>query len=364
MMRNMPTKPTGTATGRLEVLGNHTDYNQGLVLAMGVGFTLEVLGKKRSDGQLLLHAKDLNQSWEGSLDDLSPRPQVSWANYILGVLQGLKDRGVPLSGLELEISSQLPMGAGLSSSAALTVATQRCLQNLWGFSMPALEMAKISQEAEHRYAGVKCGLLDPTAILHAKKNHLVLLDFHSLEVQTIPFPKEAVFVVASCGEKHALVDGEYNERRQSCEEAAQLLGIRSLREIGLSELEKRRSELPDLIYRRALHVVGETDRVGKASSLLQKGDMEGFGKLLDESHESSRINFENSIPALDQLCESSKISPGHLGARLSGGGFGGSTLHLIQADQQTEFVSTFQKEATRRVGHPIEFFVTRPSGTS
>ncbi|NBQ65737.1 MAG: galactokinase [Verrucomicrobia bacterium] len=352
----MPSAATGTATGRLEVLGNHTDYNQGLVLAMG-----EVLGKKRNDKQLILHAKDLNQSWEGSLDDLSPRPQVSWANYILGVLQGLKDRGVPLSGLELEISSQLPMGAGLSSSAALTVATQRCLQSLWGFSMPALEMAKISQEAEHRYAGVKCGLLDPMAILHAKKDHLVLLDFRSLEVQTIPFPKEAVFVVAACGEKHALVDGEYNERRKSCEDAARLLGIRSLREMGLRELEKRRSELPDLVYRRALHVVGETDRVERAVACLKKNDLPGFGKMLDESQESSRTNFENSIPALDKLCQASKRSPGHLGARLSGGGFGGSTLHLVEAYREKEFLACFLAKAQSQLAHPIDHFHTRPA---
>jgi galactokinase len=159
-----------------------------------------------------------------------------------------------------------------------------------------------------------------------------------------------------------LVDGEYNERRASCEEASRLLGISSLREVTPDRLLASKAKLPDRIYRRVLHVVGETDRVGKASSLLKKGDMAGLGKLLDESHESSRINFENSIPALDQLCESSKMSPGHLGARLSGGGFGGSTLHLIQAHQQTEFLSTFQKEAARRLGHPVEFFVTRPGG--
>jgi galactokinase len=350
----------GTATGRLEVLGNHTDYNQGLVLAMGVGYTLEVHGRKRADEKLLLRAKDLGQVWEGSLANLSPQPKTAWANYILGVLQGLKDRGVALHGLELELSSNLPMGAGLSSSAALTVATQRCLQNLWEFTMPALEMAKISQEAEHRYAGVKCGLLDPMAILHAKKDHLVLLDFRSMEVTAIPFSKEARFVVASCGEKHALVDGEYNKRRQSCEETARLLGLSFLREIGLRDLEIKKATLPDRIYRRALHVVGETDRVERAVACLRKNDQAGFGKLLDESQESSRLNFENSIPALDQLCAASKSSPGHLGARLSGGGFGGSTLHLIEASKEKEFLASFLPKAQAALGHPVEYFLTRP----
>jgi len=355
---------TGTAKGRLEVLGNHTDYNQGLVLAMGVGFALEVRGKTRADQKLLLQAKDLGQSWEGSLADLSPEPQTAWANYILGVLQGLKDRWVGLTGLELELSSSLPMGAGLSSSAALTVATQRCLQMLWGFTMPVLEMAKISQEAEHRYAGVKCGLLDPMAILHTKKDHLVQIDFRSMEVTAIPFSKEALFVVASCGEKHALVDGEYNERRQSCEEAARLLGLSSLREIGLRDLEKRKATLPDRIYRRALHVVGETDRVERGVACLKRNDLAGFGKLLDESQESSRVKFENSIPALDKLCETSKNSPGHLGARLSGGGFGGSALHLIKKSKEKEFLSFFLTEAEKRLHHQIQHFVTRPDGAN
>ena len=359
----MNTHP-GTAHGRVEVLGNHTDYNRGLVLAMGVEYATEVNGSNRTDDRLFFKAKDLKETWEGSLEDLSPSPDKMWANYILGVLQGLKDRGILLKGINLEISSNLPMGAGLSSSAALTVATQRCLQKVWNFSLPSIEMARISQESEHRYAGVKCGLLDPMAILNAKKDHLLLLDFRSMAVESISFPSTATFIIASCGEKHTLVDGEYNERRASCEDASRLLGVSSLREVTPDRLLASKAKLPDRIYRRALHVVGENDRVGKASSLLKKGDIKGFGKLLDESHESSQINFENSIPALDQLCESSKKSPGHLGARLSGGGFGGSTLHLVQAHLQTEFFSTFQKEATRRLGHPIEFFITRPSGAA
>ena len=354
----------GTAHGRVEVLGNHTDYNQGLVLAMGVEYATEVTGSNRTDERLFFKAKDLKESWEGSLQDLSPSPDKMWVNYVLGVLQGLKERGIPLKGINLEISSNLPMGAGLSSSAALTVATQRFLQKLWNFSLPPIEMAKISQESEHRYAGVKCGLLDPMAILHAKKDHLLLMDFQSLEVESIPFPSTATFVIAACGEKHALVDGEYNERRASCEEASRLLGVSSLREITPDRLLASKAKLPDRIYRRALHVVGETDRVRKASSLIKKGEMAGFGKLLDESHDSSRINFENSIPTLDKLCESSKKSPSHLGARLSGGGFGGSTLHLIQAHQQREFLSNFQKEAEIRIGHSIGFFVTRPNGVA
>ena len=251
--------------------------------------------------------------------------------------------------------------SGLSSSAALTVATQRYLQSLWGFTMPALEMAKISQEAEHRYAGVKCGLLDPLAILHAKKDHLVLIDFRSLEITPIPFSKEALFVIASCGEKHALVDGEYNERRQSCEEAARLLGMTCLREIELNELRKRKGSMPDRTYRRALHVVGETDRVERAVACLRKNDLGGFGKLLDESQESSRLNFENSIPALDKLCHASQQSPGHLGARLSGGGLGGSTLHLIEAVQEEEFLNSFSERAKNQIGLSLKYFLSHPS---
>ncbi|NBS14721.1 MAG: galactokinase [Verrucomicrobia bacterium] len=353
----------GTAHGRVEVLGNHTDYNQGLVLAMGVEFATEVRGSVRKDDRLVFEAKDLKDSWEGTIQNLTPSPDKIWANYILGLLHGLKARGIPLRGLNLVISSNLPMGAGLSSSAALTVATQRCLQKLWNFSLPPIEMAKLSQEAEHRYAGVKCGLLDPMAILHAKKDHLMLLDFQSLEVESIPFPSTATFVITACGEKHALVDGEYNERRSSCEEAARLLGVDSLREVTPESLSQSRTKLPERIYRRALHVVSETDRVDKASFLLKRGDLVGFGKLLDESHESSRLNFENSIPALDLLCAASKKSRGHLGARLSGGGFGGSTLHLVDSSKLKEFLPTFEREASKLLGHKIRCFTSSPSGS-
>ena len=157
------------------------------------------------------------------------------------------------------------------------------------------------------------------------------------------------------------MDGKYNERRKSCEEAARLLRIQSLREIGLRELEKRRSELPDLVYRRARHVVGETDRVDRAVVFLKNKDLAGFGKLLHESQESSRTNFGNSIPALDKLCEASRNCPGHLGARLSGGGFGGSTLHLVETCREKEFLTSFLAQAQSHLGHPIDHFLTHPA---
>ena len=156
-----------------------------------------------------------------------------------------------------------------------------------------------------------------------------------------------------------MVDGEYNERRKSCEEAARLLRIQSLREIGLRELEKRKSELPDLIYRRALHVVGETDRVERAVACLMKNDLPGFGRLLDESQESSRLNFENSIPALDKLCKASQNPPGHLGARLSGGGFGGFTLHLVEVDKKDQFGQCLKKLSKSFMARPVDLFTTR-----
>jgi len=354
----------GTAPGRAEWLGNHTDYNDGLVLGIGLDVGTAVRATKRPDRVLRMEAQDLGQSFEVSVEALHPVASGSWANYVIGVAAGFVARGAHAGGLDLTISSTVPIGAGLSSSAALECATGRVLQQAWGTDFDELELARIGQEAEHNFAGVRCGLLDQVTSLFARRNHAVFLDCRSLEVQRVPVPPEARFVIVQSGVKHALSDGAYNTRRAECEDAARVLGIGKLREgdLALVEAAAAAGTLSGAPLRRALHVVGENARVAAAVEALRRGDLAAVGSAMSASHESSRTLFENSCEELDFLVSTAQKIPGCLGARLTGGGFGGAILALVVSGQETAFVDEVQSRVRTAWSREPERLVTAAGG--
>jgi len=361
----LPTQAwTGHAPGRAEWLGNHTDYNDGLVLGLGLEVGATVRAVPRADNRLHLFAVDLNETAEAPLDELRPVAEGSWANYAFGVAAGFLSRGAGATGLNLEIRSTVPMGAGLSSSAALECATARALQQAWGTAFDDLELAKIGQEAEHRFAGVRCGLLDQVTSLFAEKNHGVFMDCRSLEVRRIPVPAAAGFVIVQTGVKHALSDGAYNARREECEEAARILGVGKLREAtqAMADLAEKEGRLSGAPLKRALHILGENARVASAVEALQASDLATMGRLMNESHESSRTLFENSCEELDFLATTARSLPGCFGARLSGGGFGGAVLAMVEKNRAAEFLSAIQAAAKAAWGEEPRCLVSAAGG--
>lgn len=338
------------APGRAELLGNHTDYNEGLVLSLAINTGTTITGTVLDDNRLVLASKDLPERFEGSVRHITPGPSHAWYNYVLGVIQELGHRQVLLGGATLEAASTIPIGAGLSSSAALEAATALFFQKLYPYDLDLLEIAKACQAAEHTYAGVKCGLLDQISVLMAKKNHATFIDCRSFEVRHLPLGTDARFVIVNSGVKHALVAGEYNERRASCEEAAKLMGKKALRDVNDAELDLVKGKMIALPWKRAKHITGENRRVALAVDFLAKGNMEAFGKLMFESHESSKQYFENSCEELDFLVETAKTIPGCLGARLSGGGFGGATINLVKANAVEVFTQAITKSYQGKYG--------------
>lgn len=316
---------TAFAPGRVELLGNHTDYNGGLVLGAAIDRGLTVRGTRRDDGRVVIKSATRGRV-EFSRAGLAPLREDRWANYPLGVAHELD---LATEGFELSISGDLPAGAGLSSSAALEVATALCLLALDQRTLPPMEIARACQGAEHRFAGVQSGLLDQVTSLFGRADHAVFFDAHSEAVRLIPFPKDLVLIVAESAQKRELAVGQYNQRREETRAAADALGVHALRDVTLADLERRR-DVPELLRRRAAHIVGENERVARGAELLAAGDGAGFGALLNASHESSRRNFENSTPELDLLVSIAQQLPGVLGARLTGAGFGGATLTLCE----------------------------------
>ena len=316
------------APGRVELLGNHTDYNEGVVLGAAIDRGLTVHGSRRDDGIVSLKSATMGEV-KIALSELRRVDQNRWANYQLGVVSELIRLELPITGFSAFVSGDLPAGCGLSSSAALEIATALFLLKLFGGDLPRLEIAKACQRAEHHFVGVESGLLDQVTSLFGRADHVVFFDARSEEVRVLPFPSDLALVIAESGQKRTLAAGDYSQRRLEARAAADALHVAALRDVSSVTLARNR-RLPDLLRRRATHIVQENERVWRALDLLAAGDGSGFGALMNASHESSRENFENSTPELDLLVSIAQELPGVLGARLTGGGFGGATVTLCK----------------------------------
>src|SRR5581483_6591599 len=302
-------KISAHAPGRVELLGNHTDYNEGFVLSAAIDRGVTLTGGRAESNDIKLHSATMDSSAQSEINKLKPDKTDTWANYVFGVVDCLQRDGYKLGGFEADIESDLPLGAGLSSSAALEVATATFLKKLFGLKIEPLHLAKLCRKAENEFVGVNCGLLDQVSSTFGKKNHAIFLDCRKETVENVPFPGNVELLITHSGVKHALVGGEYNERREQCFEAAKRLGAVALRDVTSKQLNAARETLPDLVYRRAMHVVGENERVQHGLEFLLRGDAKAFGDLMFESHESSRVNFENSTPQLDALVAIAREEP-------------------------------------------------------
>ncbi len=347
------------APGRVELLGNHTDYNQGLVLAAAIDRGLRVSGARRSDRRIALRSESAGK-FQIDLDNLRPVAEPAWVNYPLGVVRELLEAGIEIGGFSARIEGDLPSGWGLSSSAALEVATAYFLLRLFCAELPSLAIARLCQRAEHHFVGVHCGLLDQLTSIFGRAGHAIFFDARSDEVRSIPFPADLVLIIAESGASRELTAGLYDQRRLETRAATEALGVNSLRDVSPNDVAG--SDLAPLLRRRAAHIVGENDRVRRALELLARSDGRGFGALMFESHESSRSNFENSTPELDLLVEIARDLPGVHGARLTGGGFGGAIVALCESDAAAQAAEAIALKYAQRSGLTTRVFICRPAG--
>ena len=343
---------TSRAPGRVELLGNHTDYNEGVVLSAAINYAVTARGEASAARRARVSSGFAAEPVNVSLDTLVPlEGDASWANYSLGVAAMLREEGFEFGGFDMQVESDLPAGAGLSSSAALEVATARLLMKLYSLEIDPLRLAKICRRAENDFVGVKCGLLDQVSSIFGRRGQAVYLDCRSEAIENIPLPPDSALLVFHCGVEHRLVGGEYNERREQCFAAATALGVKALRDVTGANLENARTKLDPVVYRRAAHIVGEDERVFAGIEALRRGDGAAFGELMFASHESSRTNFENSTPELDTLVEIARGEPGVYGSRLTGGGFGGATISLVERARVEAIARSFGEEYTARTGN-------------
>ena len=355
------------APGRIEVLGNHTDYNEGFVLsaAIHLGTCFLLAPNQGSDSSIC--APDLDDRDDFDITSIEPGTAHPWSNYIKGMIAGLAGHNEPGHGFDAVIMSNLPIGSGLSSSAALEMASGLAIQQLYGLKVSDLELAKIGQKAEREYAGANTGLLDQLTSIYGRADQLVMSDFRSLDVEHIPFGDDALFLICNTGVAHANTDGQYNVRRENCERAAahfeKVLDheVKALRDVKWEEWMAHREGLDDTSAQHAAHPIGENERVVRGRELLHQDDLESFGELMYASHGSSIKFFENSCPELDFVVETSRHIPGILGARLSGGGFGGSALLLAHPRDSETIAHAMAQAFEKEFGRPCETLATTAS---
>jgi galactokinase len=333
------------APGRVNLIGEHTDYNDGWVLPMAIDRQVGVAALPRSDGMLRAHSVVFGETREIRLEDLAPLFRAEWIDYVGGMAWALISAGYPIVGADLVVDGDVPLGSGLSSSAALEMATARALCGISGIEWDPVAVALLGQKTEGEFIGVKGGVMDQFTATMAREGHAMLLDCRTLETSPVPFSDSVVVVVLDTGASRSLAGSAYNERSASCREAVTALQsvspeIRALRDVDLDLLEKGRDRLDATTYRRALHVVGEIRRPLFMAEALASSDLEEAGRLMNASHASLRELYEVSSFELDLFTDLARSHPGCYGARLTGAGFGGCAIALVKADNAGEFMNT------------------------
>jgi len=339
------------APGRVNLIGDHTDYNDGFVLPMAIDREVCLAARPRDDRRVVVHSIDFDQDASFALDDGGRRREEgSWVEYLRGVAWALDDAGRPTAGWDGVVAGDVPVGAGLSSSAALELATARAFSALSGVVWQPVAMARVAQRAENEWVGVNCGIMDQLISAAGEAGHATLIDCRSLETRVVPIPAHVAVVVLDTGTRRGLVGSAYNERRAQCEEAAALFGVPALRDVDITTFHARAAELDPVTRKRARHVVTENARTIEAASRLEDGNVVRFGELMNESHASLRDDFEVSRPELDAMVAIAREHDACFGARMTGAGFGGCAVALVESESAAEFAQGVGAAYERAVG--------------
>ena len=349
------------APGRVNLIGEHIDYNDGYVLPMAIErFTLVAVAPNDSD-TIHIAAPDMNETADINMGtSLEPRPG-HWTGYILGVAAGFQTRIAPVNGFNALIRSNVALGGGLSSSAALSVSFATAMEGLTGLTLKPLEKALLCKAAENNFAGVPCGIMDPLTSVAGKRGHALLIDCVTLDVNEIPFGNnEIAILITNSGIKHDLAEDAYAQRQQECKSALKKLGVPSWRDVSLESIDIA-TDLTDVELRRARHIVREMQRTRQASGALTDSDWKTLGTLMQESHESLRDDFEVSCTELDLLVDLQYGVPSVHGARMTGGGFGGCTVALVDSEAATAVLGQVQADYESKTGIQATSFITRPA---
>jgi len=349
------------APGRVNLIGEHTDHNEGFVMPMAIDFSTWVAIAPRDDRLVVIRSENLAQTIDFDLDDGTSRGHGCWSDYPRGVAQVIEASGQRLRGAEILLHGDVPLGAGLSSSAAIEVATGFALLENSGLAVNREQLARLCQQAENEFVGMRCGLMDQFVSCFGQTGQALLLDCRFLEYKLLPLPDDVKIIVCNTMVRHDLATSAYNARRADCEDGVRLLAqelpnVRALRDVTMSELERLKHKLPAGVYKRCRHVVSENARTLEAAESLQAGRLDRFGKLLRASHKSLKDDYEVSCEELDLMTDLAN-QEGVYGARMIGGGFGGCTVNLVQADRASSFKERISVGYARATGRVPEIYI-------
>lgn len=340
------------APGRVNLIGEHTDYNQGFVFPAAINYATKILAAPRNDRIIKVMAVDFdNQLNTFSLDDIQFEPNCGWSNYVRGVVKMLSEVAPLSTGADLLVTGDVPQGAGLSSSASFEIALLKCFSLLYSLDLKGVNAAQIGQRAENDFVGCSCGIMDQLISAMGKKDHAMLLDCRSLEFQHTQINESLQILIVNSNVKRGLVDSEYNLRREQCEQASRLLGVDSLRDADMDLLRSHKLTMPEAVYRRARHIITENQRTLNMFNALQKDDVAKVSQLMAESHISMRDDFEITVPQIDFLVEQIRSVIGERGGvRMTGGGFGGCVVALVPRDLVADVRAVVEREYQRKTG--------------